>query len=323
MIKKVGSNKHPDIFPISTPSPISFCSKNFSPIQNQSRDSKIAKSKYKSPNSSPISSPLPLKKSNGDQLSQCLSEKKIIKSTELINKLNHKLLIREKRINLLEEENKKLNSLKTSETWGKELAKRNEDIRKLENQLKYYKLCEIIEKQNKKISELEIIIKENHKQRCEDHDAIIKDLKNDNVKLISTLAMHDTCLKRDECEILHRQIQELELNLERHTKENIGLKEEIKKYSQALPLGSLVYFIQDVGKIKKEVGKLLAIAEDLRLGQDITIKGLLGIEHEKVQDPAVQLSNDIFCIKRDLNKIFIMISDFHAAECATNICRNQ
>ena len=116
--------------------------------------------------------------------------------------------MQDRRIQVLEEENKKLSQMKVPENWEKELIKRNDDMRKLENQLKYYKelaaertdndrlLDTIVEKDNK-IAKLESELLE-YKQKFEDLDRNILTFKKDNKMLLESMESHKKCLKRDE-----------------------------------------------------------------------------------------------------------------------------
>lgn len=333
MINKGIVKDHPDVVPVSTPSPLSFLSSNYSPITYTRKNKITRQSRYKSPQTTPVSSPRPSIPSTIDRISQCMSQEKLGNHKDNIAHLNNKLQIREKRIEMLEEENKRLSMIKVSENWEKELVKRNTEIRKLECQLKHYKdlaseqgstskLLETIEKQNKHILRLEKLLREVKTKNCEDHTSIITDLKSDNIKLIETLSRHETCLKPEDCAILHRQIKELELNLEDQYIENSMIKQEMNKFMQQLPMGSLMYFTQDISKIRKEIGNLLKILLDFKARKDFSLKGILGIDSKK-QEPAQQLSNDITNIKEDLNTIFTMISDLRADQYANSACINQ
>ena len=206
-------------------------------------------------------------------------------------------------------------------------------MRKLENQLKYYKelaternesdrlLDTIVEKDNK-IAQLEAELLE-VKQQSEELEKTLGIFKQDNSKLLQSLESHKKCLKREECEILLNQIQELEVSLEIQSRDNKILKEENIKIRNETNIGSLLYFSQDINKIKREMSKLVQILEDFINGKELTLKGLLGIDNEIKPDPVQQLSTDILKIKTDLNKVLCMISDLHAEQCANSLCRNQ
>lgn len=322
-----------DSSPINVPS-LNVSSRDCSPISSKKIVNISMQSQYKSPQTTPVKSGLPIKKPTLEQFQKCLSSKKLPKNEEIIERLYKKLEKRERRIKQLEEENKRLLAVRPSDNWEKELVKRNSEIRKLESQLKRYKelavekketdsLMETIDKQNKQIFSLEGLLKEMKTVKCLEHASIIEELKRDNLSLIENLSEHNSCLKREDCEVLQKHIRTLEVNLESQESDNKALKEEIKSYNQKLPIGSLLYFTQDISKIRKEIQKLLGIISDLKAGKEISLKSLLGIENDKKQEPAQQLSNDITCIKYDINSIFTIIADFHADQYANSACANQ
>ena len=90
---------------------------------------------YKSPDSTPTTSPMPSKIVSHEEVFQCFT-KKTSKDPNFY--LKQKIEIQEKKIQLLEEENKRLANMKKPEYWEKELLKRNGDMRKLEEQVRYY-----------------------------------------------------------------------------------------------------------------------------------------------------------------------------------------
>lgn len=283
---------------------------------------------YKSPSSTPTNSPMLLKDSFSD-ISHSFSDTKDTKSKDQIYYLHQKLMIQEKRIQLLEEENKRLNSIKTSDFWEKELVKRNDEVRKLENQLKYFieisnqsvfddKQLELIEK-DKRILQLEKeSIEDKNKIKGLEESLMVKDNELKKSKQIN-----NNLLKKEECEILMQQIQELEISLEYHAEVNKKLKEENEKLVQGAQMGSLMYFCQDIHKIKREMNKLVTLMKDFIEGKEITLKYLLGLEPDIKAEPLKQISQDLQSIKSDLNTVLGLISDIHADQYANVVCRNQ
>ena len=171
--------------------------------------------------------------------------------------------------------------------------------------------------------ELEFKLKDLENIKNEEYEIIIKDLKNDNIKLINSLNFHQNCLTREECQTLMQQIQELEHNLDILSLENNSLKTELAKYTNELSFNSLVFFTHDVHKIRKDVGKIFTVLSDSLNGREISLKDLLGIDEEKNLEPTQQLTVDIQRIKSDINSILNIISDFHADQCSSLACRNQ
>lgn len=316
-------------FSISTQSPVSFSSIALSPIP--SRSSLISsKTTYKSPNTSPINSAS--KKSTDDPPS--LTKRNPSPKRDSFSSLSQKLSLKEKQIRLLEEENKRLTKLKTAEKWEKELITRNQEVRKLEFQVNYYKsilrdkvdsakLLETVEAQSKKIVELEILLDEFRSGRCTIHEDEISELKSDNIILINQINQFLSGPSKEDWENLMKKLKNSEKSYEFVCNERNSLMEEIQRIKKELPPGSLVYFSQDISRIRKEVNKLAKIASDVQNGKEISLKNLLGIENEYGNDPAQQLCKDIQCIKQDLNCISNIISDVLAGHCAEIICRTQ
>lgn len=316
-------------FSLSTQSPVSFSSIALSPIP--SRSSLISsKAIYKSPNTSPMN--LQSRKSIEEPTS--LTQRKSSPKKDSYSSLTQKLNLKEKQIRLLEEENKRLSKIKSVEKWEKELNCRNQEVRKLEFQVNYYKtilkdkidsakLLEKIETQSKKIVELEIQVEEFKSGRCTSHEDEIKNLKSDNIILINQLSQFLSGPSKEDWENLIKKLKTSEKSYEFVCNERNSLMEEIQRIKKELPPGSLIYFSQDISRIKKEVSKLAKIAHDVQNGKEISLKNLLGIEIEHNTDPGQQLCKDIQCIKQDLNNISNIISDVLAGHCAEIICTTQ
>ena len=323
------SPKAPIEYSVSTQSPVSFSSIALSPIPN--RHSQLSKrTEYKSPNTTPTN--LCQRKSIDESINY--TEKKSMPRNESLSKLSQKLLLKERQIRILEDENKRLTKIKDVEKWEKELVVRNQDVRKLEFQVNYYKtilkdkvdstkLIEKIESQCKKIIELEILIEELQSGHCKSHESEIRDLKNDNITLISALNEYSASPTKEDWEKLSKKLKDSKKNSEFLVTEKNNLMEELQRFKRELPPGSLIYFSQDISKIKKEVNKLAKIGLDVQNGKEISLKHLLGIDIEYNNDPGQQLCKDIQSIKQDLNSISNVISDLLAGHCAEIVCKTQ
>lgn len=323
------SPKAPIEFSVSTQSPVSFTSIALSPIPTRPSQL-LKKTEYKSPNTTPTNS----YQRNSIDESINYTEKKNIPQKDSLSKLTQKLWLKEKQIRILEEENKRLAKIKNVEKWEKELVIRTQDVRKLEFQVNYYKnilkdkvdsvkLIEKIEFQGKKIIELEILIEELQSGHCKFHESEIKDLKNDNITLISALNQFSNSPSKEDWEKLLKKQKDTEKNNEFLFAEKNNLMEELQRFKRELPPGSLIYFSQDISKIKKEVNKLAKIGLDVQNGKEISLKHLLGIDIEYNNDPGQQLCKDIQSIKQDLNSISNVISDLLAGHCAEIVCKTQ
>lgn len=300
---------------ITSSSPVSFVSRAFSPGANAFMLPPKGL-KYKSPNSTPTTSPLPGKVVSTDEFSKCFSEKKKRDSDYY---LKQKIMLQDKRIFLLEDENKRLLQMKAMNWNEREQKKIEYKVSATDENDKL--LDKIVEKDNK-ISKLESDLQES-KQKCEEVEKSLATAKKDNAKLNTLMQEHQKCLKKSECELLLRQIEDLEVSLESQSKEIIRLRSENNKGQSEINSGSLIYFSQDINRICREMNKLERITNEFVQGKEITLKGLLDINFEGNPDPVQQLSADIFSIKRSLNRVLGMISDFHAEQCANFTCKTQ
>jgi hypothetical protein len=283
---------------------------------------------HKSPSTTPTGSPM-LPKPNFEDLSNSFSDLKDSPTKDQLYYLKQKILIQEKRIQLLEEENKRLNSTRKGDYWEKELIKRNDEVRKLENQLKYFmglnQPCaeehsfDLIVEKDRKISELEEDLMES-KLKIKSLESLLKEAQNQHLQKVKESSQF---LKKEECEILMNQIQELEISLEYQAEVNKQLKEENLILTRETQTGSLTYFSQDIHKIRREMGKLTSLMQDFVQGKEITLKSLLGLGPDPKSEPLKQISMDIQSIKSDLNVVLGLISDIHAEQFANVVCRNQ
>ena len=318
---------------LDIPSPIPYSSRNYSPGINKSYQGLKQKSRqYKSPQSTPTTSPMPSKTISMDDFSQYFSEKSN-RTRESSSFLKQTILNQEKRIQLLERENKLMFQNKIPNNFEKELAKKDEAIRKLENHLQYYKeiasekaendklLDTLVEKDNKILKYEQEILE--YQQKNEEYKGLIQELRQENLKLTEKTKLNSHFLNKEECEILLRQIQDLEVSLELQAIETKKLKDENFKFKNENSVGSTMYFSQDINKIKREMNKLVRLLEDIQQGKEICLKGLLGIEQEWKLNPVQQLTSDLQSIKSDLNSVFNIISDLHAEQYANFVCKNQ
>lgn len=284
---------------------------------------------HKSPSLTPTGSPM-LPKPNFEDLSNSFTELGESPSKDQVFYLKQKISIQEKRISLLEEENKRLSGTKKADFWEKELIKRNDEVRRLESQLKYYmqvsqhsaedKNWDLLMEKDQRIAELEQDVR-GCQEKISLLETSLKQVHSDHQKKI-----HETnskFLKKEECEILMNQIQELEVSLEYQAEINKQLREENLKLSRETQTGSLAYFSQDIHKIKREMGKLTSLMQDFVQGKEITLKSLLGLESDPKTDALKQITSDIQSIKSDLNTVLGLISDIHAEQFTNVICRNQ
>ena len=316
-------------FSTTAHTPISFSSVRTSPIPREAALYQLSGG-YKSPRSTPTGGAI-VHRPSIDSYLQCYSEQKIAKVDTLAH-LKQKLKLKDKQIQILEEENKKLLKMKNPEKWEKELVKRNEEVRKLETFVRYlrelankdvdsFKLLQIVETQSRKITELEILNEKFKDMKTDELILNISALEIENQKLKKKLEEFQVgiCMVED----LKTEVGKLENKLKVVSNEKLSILEELAKIKCNNSPGSIVSIMQDIWKIRKEVNKFLKIVEDLHKGKEISLRGLLGIDTEKFDEPSLQLYNDIQKIKSDLNRMSLIIAEIHATQSADLVCRSQ
>ena len=160
-------------------------------------------------------------------------------------------------------------------------------------------------------------------QKCTEYEKLIISLKEDNFNLSEKAKAHESCITKAELESLINQIENLENDMKIQAKESNDLKEENNKLKSGPSIGTILYFYQDISKIKREIKKLAKVLDDVHKGNEISLKFLLAADFEACSDPVQQLTSDIYSIKSDLNKVLDLISDIHADQCANIVCNTQ
>mmetsp|Transcript_3138 Transcript_3138/g.2856 ORF Transcript_3138/g.2856 Transcript_3138/m.2856 type:complete len:207 (+) Transcript_3138:510-1130(+) len=188
-------------------------------------------------------------------------------------------------------------------------------------------LKKIISEKDKKIQQLEfelqklkIIPNSNEiyqiaKQFQEENQKLKEEAKEVNSKILGRL----------EYEQLEKQFQELEDMQNRLIMENENLKEELKVLNSDSNHLGLIYFANDVQRIKKDLGQVLIVLETLKEGKQVSLKVILGLEEKETnkQSTVQQINQDISNIKSSLNQIRTIIADFHAEQCGNHSCATQ
>lgn len=311
--------------------PISFSSLRTSPISNLATTLKSLHSS-KSPISTPTSITIAQRPSIDTDFQSTSDQGISMKPEDSYSKLSVRLKLKEKQIKILEEENKKLSNMKSSENWEKELIKRNDEVRKLEALVVYfrdliaqnadsYKLLQVIEAQSRKITELESQVEDLKAEKLGEYQKNLVKLEADNFRLRKNLSSRSFSV--EDYEKLMKKIEDLEKDYKSVCKEKLELIDQLAKLKLNSSPNSMLTIMQDIWKIRKEINKLLGIVENIHKGKEISLKGLLGIDFEQFSEPSLQLYNDVQKIKSDLNKISTILSDFHATQCADLICTPQ
>jgi DNA repair exonuclease SbcCD ATPase subunit len=266
---------------------------------------------YRSPESTPVSSPVPCRTVSSQEIFEYFPEN-TSKQTEIIIFLKQRIQSQDKRINSLEEENKKLSHM-LWKNWELEASKLKNDQKTLDsikNIRENNNLSDEIAKKDKKIANLDMKILK-YKQKCEKYEKIITKLKNETIKQPDK-----------EIDTLSIKIKDLEYIIELKNKENKDLKAEYSEYHKKNS-EILKKMSTDISKIQRETQKLLKILENIKLAKEISLQGLLGIETDRKHDNADQINQDIQSIKSNMNKVLNLLSDIIAEQYGNTACNNQ
>ncbi|CAG9331007.1 unnamed protein product [Blepharisma stoltei] len=228
----------------------------------------------------------------------------------------------------------------SSERWEKEKYHPSEELKKIEKEMRAQEenlklklgneivsLKKIISEKDQKIQQLELelqklkVIPNSHeiyqiaKKFQEENQKLKEDAKEINSKILGRL----------EYEQLEKQFQELEDMQNRLIMENDNLKQELKILNSDSNHLGMIYFANDVQKIKKDLGQVLVVLETLKEGKQVSLKVILGLEEREAskQSTVQQINQDISNIKSSLNQIRTIIADFHAEQCGNHSCATQ
>lgn len=241
------------------------------------------------------------------------------------------------KIDDLETENSKTRGNK----WEKELVKRNEELRRMEDLMKQTEInCKIvletetaslkkvIAEKSRKISELELqLIRKEDKfdtTRSFRSERPGKIAYNSNQNLYPRNFQVD--LRAEEHKLIDTQMNELEKMQEILINENLDLKKEIESLKKLCDGGSLLYYSSDIKKIKLDINQMLKVLNKIREGRQISLKLMLqseDLEKSFKSTTAQQIAQDLTSIKQDLTQIRNLIADIHAEACEGNFCITQ
>ena len=119
------------------------------------------------------------------------------------------------------------------------------------------------------------------------------------------------------------QLKELELMQNELIKENSGLKEEVEVLRKSTDVHEISSFSEDIHRISRQVHTLLSVLQNLKEGKDISLLFLLDLGDARYISSSRQLALDIAQLKKDINEIKQIASDYHAEILGGSICSNQ
>ena len=119
------------------------------------------------------------------------------------------------------------------------------------------------------------------------------------------------------------QLQELEEMQKSLFQENSTLKQELEIIRRGSNLQDMVLLSSDIHKISRQVYHLLTILKNMKQGKDVSLYLLLEMEEARVISSSRQLVEDVAQLKKNLNEIKDIVSDYHAGVLGGNLCTTQ
>lgn len=260
---------------------------------------------------------------------ECTKQRKHLETEN--SDLKVQLKEKESELARLTEENFKLkadlrdNEYNLSSYWKKEVLRKSEGLKKYQEQIR----CHEKEQRIKLESELKKLIDlfeneqkantlkfESNERQIHSYTQRIKDLESENEKLRSDQS-HFSEID------FEKQLQELEIMQTELLHENTSLKQELEIIRRGNNLQDLALLSADIHKITRQVHSLLTILKNLQQGKEISLYLLLEMDEARVVSSSRQLVIDVAQLKKDLNEIKEIVSDYHADIVGGNICTPQ
>ena len=231
----------------------------------------------------------------------------------------------------LSEENFKLkadlrdNEYNLSGYWKKEVLRKNEGLKKYQEQIRMQereqrfkletelkKLLELFENEQK----ANFLKSESLERQTQSYLHRIKDLEQENSKL-----------RIDQSQFsevdFENKLQELEIMQTELLHENASMKQELEIIRRGNNLQDLALLSADIHKIARQVHSLLTILKNLQQGKEISLLLMLEMDEARVISSSRQLVLDVAQLKKDLNEIKEVVSDYHADFVGGNLCTPQ
>ena len=144
----------------------------------------------------------------------------------------------------------------------------------------------------------------------------LKECEKENLNLKS----ENNCDFRGKLEVQLEELEEMQKTL---MYENNNLKKELEIIRRGNNLQDLALLSCDIHKISRQVHHLLMILKNLKQGKDVSLHLLLDMDEAKAISSSRQLVVDVAQLKKDLNEIKEIVSDYHAELLGGAICNTQ
>lgn len=209
--------------------------------------------------------------------------------------------------------------------WKKEVQRKNEGFRKIQESLKLKEH----ESKSKANSELKKIIKyfEDDKKYSQKQIESLEKHLQAAFQQIKLYEKENFALKSEKPQGLEisfeKQLKELEALQSSLFQENATLKQELEIIRKGNNLQDLVLLSSDIHKISRQVYHLLTILRNMKQGKDISLYLLLEMEDARVISSSRQLVQDVAQLKKNLNEIKDIVSDYHAEILGGSLCLTQ
>lgn len=228
-----------------------------------------------------------------------------------IQKLKEEILI-------LKEKNNKPENKDLSDYWKREITKKSDELHKLQDFLQNFNFEENLQI-DKDIQNLKEVFKQ-EKKIVENKLKTYTEKHTEDQKKIIELEYENAFLKR---KIEEYDVDNVVNKYNELAKENIDIRQKLEILSKNIDFCDVILVLPDIYLMSKQIHQLLIIMQNLKAGKDISLKLLLNHEERYDFNSSKQVFADVACMKRDLNLIKEIVSDYHAEHLGFEVCLTQ
>lgn len=228
-----------------------------------------------------------------------------------IQKLKEEILI-------LKEKNNKPENKDLSDYWKREITKKSDELHKLQDFLQNFNFEENLQI-DKDIQNLKEVFKQ-EKKIVENKLKTYTEKHTEDQKKIIELEYENAFLKR---KIEEYDVDNVVNKYNELAKENIDIRQKLEIVSKNIDFCDVILVLPDIYLMSKQIHQLLIIMQNLKAGKDISLKLLLNHEERYDFNSSKQVFADVACMKRDLNLIKEIVSDYHAEHLGFEVCLTQ
>lgn len=228
-----------------------------------------------------------------------------------IQKLKEEILI-------LKEKNNKPENKDLSDYWKREITKKSDELHKLQDFLQNFNFEENLQI-DKDIQNLKEVFKQ-EKKIVENKLKTYTEKHTEDQKKIIELEYENAFLKR---KIEEYDVDNVVNKYNELAKENIDIRQKLEILSKNIDFCDVILVLPDIYLMSKQIYQLLIIMQNLKAGKDISLKLLLNHEERYDFNSSKQVFADVACMKRDLNLIKEIVSDYHAEHLGFEVCLTQ